>query len=151
MRTEEAEAVSALVVRVFERFVAPGYTAEGVQTFRRYADPDSLRQRARLDHATWVATHRDELVGMIEVRAHHHVSLFFVDDRFLRRGIGRRLFAHALAHSRRRKPGLTRMTVNASPYAVEIYRRLGFEPLAPEQVQDGIRFIPMALPLTPAP
>ena len=34
-------------------------------------------------------------------------------------------------------------TVNSSPYAVEVYRHLGFEEMDQEQTVNGIRFIPM--------
>lgn len=34
-------------------------------------------------------------------------------------------------------------TVNSSPYAVEIYRHLGFVPTDTEQITDGIRYTPM--------
>ena len=37
------------------------------------------------------------------------------------------------------------MTVKSSPYAVDVYRRFGFEATAPEQVNKGIRFVPMKL------
>ena len=36
-----------------------------------------------------------------------------------------------------------RMTANSSPYAVEIYQKLGFHALSEEQKRDGIRFTPM--------
>ena len=35
------------------------------------------------------------------------------------------------------------MTVNSSPYAVKIYRALGFVEVDTEQISDGIRYIPM--------
>ncbi|WP_460645598.1 GNAT family N-acetyltransferase [Lacrimispora brassicae] len=35
------------------------------------------------------------------------------------------------------------MTVNSSPYAVEIYHKLGFVDTDTEQLVNGIRFIPM--------
>lgn len=36
-----------------------------------------------------------------------------------------------------------RMTVNASPYAIPVYRKLGFIDIDVEQVINGIRFTPM--------
>ena len=56
-----------------------------------------------------------------------------------RRGIGRRLF-----EAMRRDYEKQEFTVNSSPYAVEIYKRLGFvqedaERLSPE----GLRYTPM--------
>jgi predicted GNAT family N-acyltransferase len=35
------------------------------------------------------------------------------------------------------------MTVNSSPYAVEIYMHLGFTPVSEPQEKDGIKYIPM--------
>ena len=34
-------------------------------------------------------------------------------------------------------------TVHSSPYAVEIYRHLGFVPTDSEQLTDGLRYTPM--------
>jgi predicted GNAT family N-acyltransferase len=61
-----------------------------------------------------------------------------VDSRYHRRGIGGRLFETALENS-----GPGPVTVNSSPYAAEVYRHLGFKDTAPEQLRDGIRYIPM--------
>ena len=41
--------------------------------------------------------------------------------------------------------GIARLTVNASPYAVEFYHKKGFKDLQGETVADGIRFTPMEL------
>jgi len=54
------------------------------------------------------------------------------------KGIGRKLFEYALEKSTGNK-----ITVNSSPYAVEVYKKLGFVPNSGEQVVDGIRFTPM--------
>ncbi len=43
------------------------------------------------------------------------------------------------------KFSLTEITVNSSPYAVEVYHKLGFKDTAVEQISDGIRFTPMKL------
>ena len=56
-----------------------------------------------------------------------------------RQGIGRLLFQAYLAEG-----GRGRITVHSSPYAVEVYRHLGFSPTAEEQLSpDGIRYTPM--------
>ena len=58
---------------------------------------------------------------------------------FHRQGIGRLLFQAYLAEG-----GWGRVTVHSSPYAVEVYRQLGFFPTAEEQLSpDGIRYTPM--------
>ncbi len=37
------------------------------------------------------------------------------------------------------------ITVNASPYAVPVYEKLGFQAVDDEQLTDGIRYTPMTL------
>lgn len=66
------------------------------------------------------------------------ISLFFVDPAWHWQGVGKAFFRCFLADSSAEK-----VTVHSSPYAVEIYRRLGFHPTASEQVADGIRYTPM--------
>ena len=55
-----------------------------------------------------------------------------------RRGIGKKLF-----DAMRRDYAHPVFTANSSPYAVEVYRHLGFVPTDEEQSADGLRFTPM--------
>ena len=59
-----------------------------------------------------------------------------------RQGIACALF-NAVRDFSRTDPAVSRITVNSSPYAVEIYRRLGFTATDAERVTDGIRFTPI--------
>jgi ribosomal protein S18 acetylase RimI-like enzyme len=59
-----------------------------------------------------------------------------------RRGIASALFQAALRHYEQ-GGDCAAMTVNASPYALGFYRRLGFQPTDAEHTVDGLRFIPM--------
>ena len=72
------------------------------------------------------------------MRAPQHIGGFFVDGAYHRRGIGRRLF-----ESMRRDYDRQVFTVHSSPYAVEVYRHLGFVPTGGEKNVDGLRFTPM--------
>jgi GNAT superfamily N-acetyltransferase len=124
----------ALVERVFMQFEAPDYTAEGIATFRTFIhDPEAV---AALTF--YGATVEEKLAGVLATRGNSHIALFFVEPCFQRQGIGRALFLAAKAAC-----STDLMTVNSSPYAVEIYRRLGFVPISSEQMKDGIRFTPM--------
>jgi GNAT superfamily N-acetyltransferase len=147
MQAGEESAVCDLVARVFEEFVAPGFSPEGVREFLGYAEPSALVQRAQDNHFVLVAVTEDQVVGMIEVRNHDHISLFFVDARVHRRGIGRELAGQALDICRHTRPDLKEIDVNSSPYAVPVYERLGFRQVGPERVKNGIRFVPMVLGL----
>jgi GNAT superfamily N-acetyltransferase len=147
MRPGEETAVIALVQRVFDETVAALYSEAGVQEFYTYAAPEPLTARSQRDHFVLVAAQADVLVGMIEMRHAEHVAMMFVEPRG--GGIGRRLLQTALAVSISRNPELERVTVHSSPNAVRAYERLGFRATDQERELNGIRFIPMALKITP--
>ncbi len=147
MRKGEERAVMEVVHSTFDAFVAPAYSEEGVKTFRDFANEDALRERCNSGAFVFTARNEDALVGVIEVRQCRHVSLFFVDSAFQGRGVGRQLLALSLEECRKRNREVREITVNASPNAVEAYRKMGFFPQKEEQQLSGIRFVPMVLSL----
>jgi GNAT superfamily N-acetyltransferase len=78
----------------------------------------------------------EKLIGVIAIRNKgNHIALFFVDGKYHIQGIGRKLFSYVLENS-----SSDEITVNSSPYAKEVYHRLGFVDTDVEQTVDGIRF-----------
>jgi GNAT superfamily N-acetyltransferase len=150
MKPGEETEVYNLVARVFNEFIAPHYSREGSEEFLKYARAELLLRRSEMNHFVVLGTTRGRIVGMIEVRDNSHVSMFFVDKPFQKRGIGRELLRKALRVCLKEKPDLSRVTVNASPNSVEIYKTLGFRQERLEQVKRGIRFTPMTLKLSDA-
>jgi len=148
IKSGEESAVCTLVAHVFNEFVAPEYSDEGVEEFLKYVEPNSLLERSQEDHFVLVALLLEEIVGMIEVREYGHISLLFVDKRFQRIGIGKALLQKALEICFSHKPGLSKISVNSSPCAVDVYRKLGFRPQGPRQTVKGICFDPMVLELS---
>ena len=135
LQQTELSAALVLAMRVFMRFEAPDYSAQGVESFRRTIADPAFAGRIRC----YGAFEGDTAVGMIATRSGgSHIALFFVEEACQRRGIGRQLFAAVLAEA----PDEA-ITVNASPYAVPVYERLGFVALKEEQRTDGIRYTPM--------
>jgi len=123
-----------LVERVFMQFEAPDYAPKGIATFHNFLhDPDAVSALT-----FYGAYMKDQLVGVLATRGSSHIALFFVEPCYQRQGVGRALFTAA-----KEACVCDTMTVNSSPYAVEIYRRLGFHALSEEQLVDGIRFTPM--------
>lgn len=81
-------------------------------------------------------------MGVVATRQPCHISLLFVDKEHHRQGIGRELLSTITSFYK--EAGVNReMTVNSSPYAVEIYHKLGFMDTDTEQLVNGIRFTPM--------
>ena len=134
-----------LVTRVFDEFVAPDFSAEGIASFVEWANPGNFAERLRGDYLAFAAVHRDRIVGVIEWMPPDHVAMLFVDPTLQGEGIGRRLFEESLRQIRAAHDGVETVRVHASRYAVPFYRRLGFRELGPEQEQDGIRYTPMRL------
>lgn len=145
MQPGEEHAVYELVRRVFDRFIAPGFIQQGVDEFVDYIEPDKLATRAQSTHVTLlaIAEPHQTLVGVIEIRQHRHISLLFVDEDYQRKGIAQRLMNKGIDLCCRHNPDLTFITVFSSPYAVDIYKCLGFTEAEPEQELNGVRFIPM--------
>ena len=124
-----------LAWRVFKKFEAPEYSEQGIESFRQ-----ALRSSKFLSLLkTYGAFNQEEMVGMLSTRNKgSHIALLFVDERFHRMGIGRKLFELALTNCPTQE-----MTVNSSPYAIEVYHALGFIDADVEQITDGIRYTPM--------
>jgi GNAT superfamily N-acetyltransferase len=133
----------ALVWQVFSEFEAPVYAPEGVEEFRTFIRTENIMGKMQTGEMRLFGAFPDgALRGMLADRGAGHISLLFVQKEFHRQGISRALFAHYADVCR--EAGVTGITVNSSPYAVEIYRKLGFAETGAEQTQNGIRFTPMA-------
>jgi GNAT superfamily N-acetyltransferase len=148
MSPGEEHAVCRLIARVFDEFVAPEYSPDGIAEFYHYASPQALSERSRTDHFVLVAEDAGALVGMIEMRHHTHVALLFVDQRG--RGIARELFRQAKDRSLAAEPETKAITVYSSRYAVPVYERLGFRAAGPEKSVNGMTFVPMRFDVSAA-
>lgn len=133
----------SLVYRVFDSFLAADFLPEGVSEFKKFASPESIRERISAGSLILVAKYDGELAGIIELRSNYHIALLFTAVQFQRRGIAKRLLDTAIKLSKVRQPDIKRITVNSSPYAVEIYKRMGFVPITGEQFRYGLKYTPM--------
>lgn len=132
--SEKSNAVT-LVWEVFQEFEAPGYSPEGVDTFHRIIHTPETINRLEM----YGAFEGQKLTGVLATRSSGtHISLFFVHSEHLRQGIGSKLFRHLTSNST-----VEKITVNSSPYAVEVYHRMGFTDTDKELLTDGIRYTPM--------
>lgn len=136
IESNEQEHALKLVMKTFLQYEAPDYSAEGVETFRKSViENDAYRNELIL----YGAYDDSNLLGVIATRSNgNHIALFFVDGMYHKQGIGRSLFQTVVENS-----SADEITVNSSPYAIEVYHHLGFTDTAREQVTDGMGYTPM--------
>lgn len=148
---EEARAASAVALAAFDRFVAPHYSEEGRATFHKYAAGDFLLYRLSQGETGFIAVEDEgegeRVVGMATARSGTHLAMLFVHPDAQRKGIGRALLDEVVRYVKQATPGLDLLTVHSSPNAHDAYLRFGFKDTGPEVEDQGIRSIPMALPL----
>jgi GNAT superfamily N-acetyltransferase len=94
----------------------------------------------------FVAVYGNKCLGMLTIREKSHISLLFVDGDYHYNGIGSALIKFVSDYVLTEE-GIDKLTVNASPYAIDFYHRLGFRDTHKETVADGIKFTPMELRL----
>lgn len=141
----EWEDAMALAWKTFLRYEANDYEPEGVRSFEDFITDNTLHRMFIMGaYQMFVALDGEKMVGMITVRSNSHISLLFVDGEYHMRGIGRALMMR-LCKYLNAELGVKRVTVNAAPYGVGFYHRLGFRDLQPEQASEGIRYTPMEL------
>lgn len=133
-----------LVWEVFEQFEVPDYEEMGIQTFRHFIEYSAMVEKVRQGEMRfWGCYLNNYLVGVVALRTGQHISLLFVRGRFHHLGIATQLVQLAVETVAAEEPEIRAVTVNASPYAVGFYKKIGFTPLKEEQKADGIRFTPM--------
>lgn len=124
-----------LVWRVFLEFEAPDYTEEGIKTFK-----DSIDDKEWVNKRDFYGAFDDnnKILGVIATKDLNHIALFFVDGKYHKQGIGKKLYEKIKSLNNDNY-----FTVNSSPYAHEIYKHMGFFDTAKEQSFKGLRYIPM--------
>ena len=134
-----------LVNEVFSEFVAGDYSEQGNKTFEDYLKIkyDEMLSDIETGHKKmWGYYQNNEIIGVIATRDISHIALMFVDKRHHRKGIARQLLNNVLDEIKS-NASITQITVNSSPYAVNVYERLGFVKTDEQQEKDGIVYIPM--------
>jgi GNAT superfamily N-acetyltransferase len=133
----------ALAWKTFLQFEADVYSPEGVKHFQDFITDTTLHRMFIMGaYQMFVAVAEGKIVGMITLRNSTHISLLFVDEKYHRRGIGRALIGY-LTQYLATEVGAAYVTVNAAPYGVDFYHKLGFQDIRPEEEKDGITYTPM--------
>ena len=133
--------ISALVEAAFAVGIAPRVSEEGCRAFRSFAAAGTIRARLSGESEGWVGVGADGVfLGYVEMTG-DHLRMLFTRPVIQGRGVGGRLFDHAL--DRRGGRGIT---VNSAPNSDGFYLRMGFRPTGPQTEKHGIVFTPMERP-----
>lgn len=131
---EYNEAVE-LSLKVFMECGTTDFDDSGLNTFKNFIYNKSLMNELTI----FGAFDDSELIGIIGTKNKgQHISLFFINPKYHRKGIGRNLFDYAYSNQT-----VAQITVNSSTFAVRFYENLGFTKAAEEQVTNGLRYTPM--------
>lgn len=137
------EETMTMTWKTFMKFEAKDYGKEGIENFKKFISDPVLRRMFLLGtYHMYVATCNEKIVGMITLRDKNHISLLFVDEAYHRRGIGRALIDTIGAFSKE-EYGKREITVNAAPYGVEFYHKVGFYNTSPMEAVGGIIYTSM--------
>ncbi|MBW2411254.1 MAG: GNAT family N-acetyltransferase [Deltaproteobacteria bacterium] len=147
MEPGEERGVIDLVSTVFNEYVAPLYSPEGVSEFMKYLREDELAHRIHSGNFVLLAKSGVDIIGVVEVRDNSHIAMLFVKGSHQKLGIGKELLKIAIEKCKTLNPDTRCITVNSFPNAVSAYRTMGFNARKPEQAVNGIRFTPMELSL----
>lgn len=144
---DEWEEAMGLAWKTFLEFEGNDYSPEGIRSFEDFITDSGLKRMYIMGAYQMLAAFCEgRMIGMITLRNEVHISLLFVDKQYHRKGVGKALI-FALAKYVKEEIGKTVLTVNASPYGVGFYHRLGFLDVGPQKQQDGIIFTPMTYKL----
>jgi GNAT superfamily N-acetyltransferase len=124
-READARAIGVLVRRITRENVLPDQPAAAAAHLMDTMSARNERLRIREGKRYHVAEIDGRIVGVVATRDHSHVFRLFVTRRWRGLGIARRLLMRAVADCRKRAK-VRAITLNASPFAVAAYRRLGF-------------------------
>lgn len=132
---DEYEKALELALRVFLEFNEADYSSLGVDEYRKTIGERDYLDKLRV-YTAYVDGHE---AGVLATRnGGSHIGQFYVDGHYQRKGIGKALFDRAWKDNNKGY-----MTVNASSFAVPVYRALGFNAIGQIQESNGLKFTPM--------
>lgn len=146
VKSHEIPAAMALIWQVYLEFDAPAEGAAGAEAFRRETteNPAFIRACRHGICPAYGAFDGGELIGVMIMRSDKtHICQAFVKKEYHRQGVGTAIFQYLLQDRLRREPDLREITLNATPYGLPFYQKLGFLPLSGEQEKGGAPFTPM--------
>lgn len=140
-KINDIEEISDLVKRIYLKYNSKIDSEEGINNILTFMSKENMRLRFYIEGALILVARdkNNKIVGAIELKNFEHISLFFVDDKYFKFGIGKKLFEEVKNILK-----LEKYSVNASDYALEFYKKLGFVQITDSiKIENGAHFYPM--------
>lgn len=134
---DDAPALARVVRDSFMAHVARDWGPGPQQSFLSEITPEALAARLAGACVALVGDDGGQVCGVILLPRPNFVQLCFVATTHLRRGIGSALWQAARAQLERQFDYVKTVELNASPYAVQAYRAMGFFPISKQYHRDG--------------
>lgn len=132
-----------MIWRTFLKYEGKDYTREGIRHFYDFITDDDLYVSfLKGEYQMMVALYDGEVIGAGSIRNKNHLSLLFVDEKYHRMGVGSTILGK-LCEYLKTEAGERTMSLQAAPYAVNFYKKLGFRTVRPETEYSGIRVTAM--------
>lgn len=142
-RESEWSSAMKMIWKTFLKFEGEDYTQEGIKNFFDFITDDDLYVAfLKGTYRMMVAVDGERVIGAGSIRNRNHLSLLFVDEDYQHMGVGSALLT-GLCDYLEREAGERCMSLKAAPYAVNFYRKQGFEAVKPEEEYSGIRVTAM--------
>lgn len=142
---QDAAQISALISSV-ARYFTLHPQGLGAESFLVSMSADAIStyiQDPSFDYlVAWAAD--GSMAGAAALRSDNHLFHLFVAPAWQRIGVATRLWHEVQERARQRGRAEIPFTVNASPYAVPFYQRVGFDVAGDRVETRGIAFIPMS-------
>ena len=137
--TSEATLASDLVQQSFADLAASDWGPHARQAFFNESAPIALTHALNTAIFAAGAFVEGAMVGFVLLPRPSQLSMLFVHPDYLRKGIARQLWEEARSHVEANFPEIKTIELNATPYAVNFYRSVGFVPISAEFTVDGCR------------
>lgn len=136
----DARSIAALLRPLVKKYVTYEFSQHAEQTLLNSMRPEAIAGYLEKGFQYFIAqeNHRPEIIGVLGIKNLNHLYHLFVAESSHQQGVAKSLWTHYLEFA---KP--TRVTVNSSHYALDVYLKLGFKVIGKAEVKQGISSIPM--------
>lgn len=145
VQPNELPALCQLVKEVFHAHIAPLLSKEGIQSFEALFTPKQLLEKQKQGYILWKLHHGPQLLGLVGLDK-AHIRYLFIRNSHNAQGAGKKTLDFVFHYLATQE--VKEVTVFSSPNSVGFYKKQGFVPTGPEEEKNGIRFTPMARPLS---